>query len=437
LSIRKLAFATLALVAGLLASQTPQPLLAAATNYYVDSVSGSDNNTGTSTSNPWQTLTKVMSRHYSPGDTINFKRGSFWTGVLQIPDSGVQGSPITFRDYGTGARPTISNPGGTWAREIQVYGSYVVVQGFLVRDGGDAGVEILNGANHNTVQDIEATNTGFGVSIWGQYNLVTHNYAHDLQMHINTPTPNNDDCGAIGYLLANSDNEVSYNSCVNCRATSYDYGHDGGVVEIYGNGDNSYIHHNYGSGSNGFLEIGGGSARNVRVAYNVSDNNDDSFACLHNSGTFASTIDNFRIENNTIKNSSVTGSTMITCMDAPTTLTQLLFRNNIVVSIENVFNQSTFTHANNIYNMLNGASVGFTLASTERVTDPQFAQGMPCPFHIQASSPAIATGINLGYTLDYHGNPVSATPAIGSHEYQSTAPTGPLTPMLFLPLTRR
>jgi hypothetical protein len=422
-------------VAGLLVSLAPRALLAAGTNYYVDSISGSDSNSGTSATSPWKTLTKVQSRHYLPGDTINFKRGSYWTDLLQILDSGVQGNPITFRDYGTGTRPTISNPGGTWAREIQVYGSWVVVQGFLVKDGGDAGVEIVSGANHNIIQDIEATNTGFGVSIYGQFNLITKNYAHDLQMHINTPTPTDDDCGAIGYLIVNSDNEVSYNSCINCRASSYDYGHDGGVVEIYANGDNSYIHHNYGAASNGFLEVGGGTARNVRVAYNVSDNNDDDFACLHNSGGFAATIDNFRIENNTIINSSVTGSTMITCMDAPTTPTQLLFRNNIVYSIENVFNQSSFTHSNNIYDMLSGAVVGFPLGNGERVTDPLFTTVNGCPFHLQPFSPAIAAGMNLGYLADYHGNPVPGTPAIGSHEYHSTAPIGPLSPVMFLPFT--
>jgi len=425
------------LFAGLLVSQTPRPLLAAGTNYYVDSVNGSDGNSGTSTNSPWKTLTKVQSRHYLPGDTINFKRGSYWTGVLQISDSGAQGNPITFRDYGTGARPTISNPGGTWAREIQVFGSWVIVQGFLVKDGGDAGVEIVSGANHNIIQDIEATNTGFGVSIYGQFNLITKNNAHDLQMHINTPTPTDDDCGAIGYLIVNSDNEVSYNSCINCRAPSYDYGYDGGGVEIYANGDNSYIHHNYGKASNGFLEVGGGTARNVRVAYNVSDNNDDSFACLHNSGKFAATIDNFRIENNTIINSSVRGSTMITCMDAPTTPTQLYFRNNVVESIEGVFNQSSFTHSNNIYNMLGGAPVGFPLGSGERVTDPLFATVDGCPYYLQPSSPAISAGMNLGYLVDYHGNSVRSTPAIGSHEYVALPPSGSMLPVLFLPFISR
>ena len=427
----------LLLVAGFLTAPSPEPLLAAGTNYYVDSVSGSDNNSGTSTSSPWKNLTKVQSRTYSHGDTINFKRGSNWTGGLFIQNSGVQGSPITFRDYGTGARPTISNPGtGPGKYVIMVQSSWVVVQGLLLKDSGDAGIFIQNGTNHVTIQDIEATNTGFGVYMEGQFNLITNNYAHDLKMVNNTPG-GDDDYGAVGFVIANTDNEVSYNRCVNCRAPSYDYGTDGGVVELWANGDNSYIHHNYGSGSDGFLEAGGGSARNVRVAYNVSENNYGDFACLHNSGTFASTLDNFRIENNTIINTTASGWQVLTCMDAAVSPSQLLFRNNIVSSTFTVFTQSTFTHSNNIYNMLSGALVGFSLGVAERVIDPLFAQGMPCPFHIQSSSPAVAAGVSLGYTLDYHGNPVPGTPAIGSHEYVALAPTGPLTPTLFLPFTKR
>ena len=436
MNTRKLVLGTILLLAGLLANLNPQPLLAAGTNYYVDSVAGSDNNSGTSNASPWKTLTQVMSRHYSPGDTVNFKRGSSWTGLLLIQDAGTQSNPITFRDYGSGARPTISNPTtGAGKYVIHVQASWVVVQGFLVKDSGDSGIEVANGANHNIIQDNEATNTGAGVTVCGQFNLITNNYAHDLHMIVNTLIPTNDDYGAFGFLIANSDNEVSYNRCVNCRASSYDYGTDGGVIEIYANGDNSYIHHNYGEASNGFLEVGGGSAQSVRVAYNVSNNNGD-FACLHNGGTFASTINNFRIENNTITNTTETGSLLIPCMDAPlANAGQLLFRNNIVQSVEAVFNQTTFTHSNNIFYMLSGATVGFSLVSTERVTNPLFAQGMPCPFHIQSSSPAVAAGMNLGYTVDYHNNPVPSAPAIGSHEYVSMAPSG--SPVIYLPILHR
>ncbi len=433
MNIHKFLLIALGLIVGLLANPFSYSASAAGTNYYVDSVSGSDSNSGTSPTSPWKTLTRVQQQRFQPGDTINFKRDATWSGCLTIRDSGMQGAPITFRAYGTGARPTISNPGtGAGSFVIRIYGSWIVVQDFLLKDSGDAAVKIEPGANHNIVQDIEATNTGFGVYIEGQFNLVTQNYAHDLKMVKNTPG-GDDDYGAAGFVIANTDNEVSYNRCVNCRAPSYDYEYDGGVVELWANADNAYIHHNYGSGSDGFLEVGGGSARNVRVAYNVSDNNYLHFACLHNAGTFASVIDNFRIENNTIANTTAYGWSVLNCMDAPVTSTQLIFRNNIVVSTFRVFNQSSFTHSNNLYQMLGNASVGFTLTSTERIADPLFAKNANCPYMLQPSSPAINGGIPLGYVVDFHGNPVRAVPTIGSHEYSPSNSSF----FVFLPLIVR
>ncbi len=37
-----------------------------------------------------------------------------------------------------------------------------------------------------------------------------------------------DDYGAVGVVLANSNNEVSYNRFIDCKAASYDFGVDGG-----------------------------------------------------------------------------------------------------------------------------------------------------------------------------------------------------------------
>jgi hypothetical protein len=429
--------AILMLAAGLPGVLAPRPVLAAGTNYYVDSVNGSDANSGTASSSPWKTLTKIQSYPFRPGDTINFKRGSSWTGGLNITSSGVQNSPITFRDYGTGPRPTISNP-GTGQRVIRVYSSWVVIQGFLVKDSGDAGVEIETGANHNTIQDIEVTNTGMGVSIGGQYNLVTNNYAHDLHMVVNTPG-GDDDYGAVGFLILNGDNEVSYNRCINCRAPSYDYGNDGGVVEIYSNGDNAYIHHNYGRASEGFIEVGGSVARNVRVSYNVSDNNYSDFACLHVGGTFSSTIDGLRIENNTIVNTTASGWSVLNCPTTTMDATQLVFRNNIVYTNMSVFYQSSFTHVYNVYYVLAGKSIGFPLGSGEQAADPLFVDVNGGNYRLNAYSPAINVGMNLGYSIDFEGRlvPQGGIPDIGAYEWAGTGSNTSQVSLFYLPLLMR
>jgi len=83
---------------------------ALATTYYVDSVSGNDNNPGTSQSAPWQNLTKVNAVTFQPGDQILLKRGSVWNGQFLYPKgSGTAGSPIVVDAYGTGAKPLINN----------------------------------------------------------------------------------------------------------------------------------------------------------------------------------------------------------------------------------------------------------------------------------------------------------------------------------------
>ncbi len=79
-----------------------------ATTYYVDATNGNDNNTGLSQITAWQTISKVNSSNFSPGDNILFKRGEIWREALVVPSSGSSGNPITFDAYGSGNNPIIS-----------------------------------------------------------------------------------------------------------------------------------------------------------------------------------------------------------------------------------------------------------------------------------------------------------------------------------------
>ena len=79
------------------------------TCYYV-SPTGSDANSGTSTSSPWQTIAKVQSFQGSlkPGSSVLFESGGVWSEELDITDmNGSSGSPITIGSYGSGALPVI------------------------------------------------------------------------------------------------------------------------------------------------------------------------------------------------------------------------------------------------------------------------------------------------------------------------------------------
>jgi len=78
------------------------------TTYYVDAIGGNNANNGVSTETPWQTLGRVSSARFSPGDQILLKRGAVWREELTVPSSGSASDPIIIGAYGTGDYPTIS-----------------------------------------------------------------------------------------------------------------------------------------------------------------------------------------------------------------------------------------------------------------------------------------------------------------------------------------
>src|SRR5579871_5989459 len=85
-------------------ADTAAPPLGNGQTYYV-SPSGNDLNNGLSAGSPWKTLAKVNSSSFQPGDNVLFQRGGEWRESLTVPSSGAAGNPITFADYGTGAKP--------------------------------------------------------------------------------------------------------------------------------------------------------------------------------------------------------------------------------------------------------------------------------------------------------------------------------------------
>jgi chitodextrinase len=105
----------------------PVIVSAAGTTYYVDSVAGSDTNSGISTSAPWKTLSKINATSFAAGDKVLFKAGSSWTGTLQPISSGSSGLPIVFDKYGVGPNPVLHGAGA--ASTVYLYNvEYITVQ---------------------------------------------------------------------------------------------------------------------------------------------------------------------------------------------------------------------------------------------------------------------------------------------------------------------
>ena len=92
--------------------------MAPASTYYVSSSTGSDSNSGTSSSAAWKTIAKVNGQTFQPGDAILLKRGDVWNESLVPTSSGSAGSPIKFDAYGTGAPTNLTGyyavPSSAW-----------------------------------------------------------------------------------------------------------------------------------------------------------------------------------------------------------------------------------------------------------------------------------------------------------------------------------
>ena len=77
-------------------------------DYFISATTGNDVNDGKAPWKAWRTLEKVNASAFSAGDRIAFKSGDTWTGTLLVGQSGIDKKPITYKSYGSGAKPVIS-----------------------------------------------------------------------------------------------------------------------------------------------------------------------------------------------------------------------------------------------------------------------------------------------------------------------------------------
>jgi hypothetical protein len=391
--------------------------------YFIDSVNGSDTNSGTQPNIAWKSIRKLISAKLVPGTIVYLKRGSIWTERLSLSASGTTDSPITITTYGDGAAPILSYPSYTHNDDsvISLFGSHYIIDNIHIQQSM-IGVDIFS--DGNIIQNTEIDNVGYGVVIEGQYNLITRNYIHDTHMVHSDPGGDGDDYGADGIDIQGSHNEISFNRFVRCEAFSYDYGMSGGTIEIYDEGDYTSFHNNWSYQTENFVEISGGdpgSAQNVDIYYNVIINA-TRFTVIHDNQ-----IQNFRVENNTLIDLRVHDTQIgryIVFMGTPSTDTSYILRNNIIyLSNYWLVSYDEIIHENNLYYLPYGTQLGYPKGPgpNEIVNiNPQFIDLNGLDFHLMPTSPAINAGTNLGYTQDFELNPVPAGnfPDLGALEYQ-------------------
>ena len=360
------------------------------TNYYLDNSSSAanDTNSGISQSSPFKTLA-ALNRAFSPGDTINIKAGTTYTGNLDVTADGTAAAPIKFTSYGAGADPVINSNN---AIGINLSGAnYVVVDNIKIAGASFAAVNIDGASSHNIVSNAEITNSGIGVAINGNDNIARDNYIHDLNLVRNT-VGGDDDYGANGFLIEGNNNEFFGNTIVNAKGPSYDYGEDGGGFEIYGTVSGVSIHDNTVRGSVGFMEVGGqggDTVKNISVYNNISDNN-GGFHWLHNnpgSGNFGVTLSDMKVHSNTINEPT---SNNIIGFGGPVAAGSYTFTDNIVNAPKAtyVFNQTGNYHTDNFYEtaqQING--------SGEVNGDVTFVNPSAGDFHVVSGNAAESYGV--------------------------------------------
>jgi hypothetical protein len=213
---------------------------------------------------------------------------------------------------------------------------------------------------------------GIGIATYtGSDNTtITGNFMHNMRMVKNTPTSvnNNDDYGANPMVLGSSNNTVNNNLFEECWALSYDYGYDGGAVELYGAAvNNNKIQYNTAINCNGFLEVGSGSggvSNNNIVAYNKIINC-GLLGTFQNAGAYTTSINNLQYLNHTVvetvRQQSLPSSLFyMAAASGPSGM--VVLKNNIFwltsgINFANAkFNTSAMVHSNNIFRMSSGAS---------------------------------------------------------------------------------
>ncbi len=417
-----------------------------ATNFYVDASTTSSTQNGT-LANPWKTLSQVQSNmsSFNPGDIISFKRGGTYPGTFTISRSGTSGNPLTFNNYGTGNLPIFSGTGSTISSLIYMNNrSYVIIDGINITDPSlsptdrtvpskiQRGIYVDgSGAANVIIRNCEISLVGVGAYFVASGNTLEKSTITNMRMVRNTQG-GDDDYGANPVVISSPNNNILNNYFKDCYAISYNYGFDGGAVEIYGSGThNNKVLYNTAINCNGFMEFGsgdGGTSDNNLIAYNKVINC-TGLTWINNSGQFTINVNNLQFFNNVIvETNNLFGQSSSTIAMAQTVSTQgiISLKNNIFwlmigtdVAQNGRFSGGQLIHEDNIYRLGSGSTLNFTAHGSELTTtsaiftsttgtEPESWNYMPT-----TGSPAIDFGQNVGIVKDFAGNPVPTVPNSG------------------------
>ena len=112
-------------------------------NYYIDAQTGNDENSGLSPMDAWKTLRQVNLTTFKSGDSILFRAGQVWEGMLFPRGSGEEGRPVVISKFGRGGKPVIH---GGHADPVDFEGNKTIQ------------TVLLHNQQHWVISDLEITN---------------------------------------------------------------------------------------------------------------------------------------------------------------------------------------------------------------------------------------------------------------------------------------
>jgi hypothetical protein len=404
-----------------------------ALTYYVDSVAGSDNNGGNSTSAPWKTLAKV-SRHYvAPGDWVLLKKGDTWSESPTFVNSGASGAPITFGTYGTGNAPIIK--GMVSLSDV----SYVTLSGLMIENS--ATLIYIDGGSHIIVTGCALKNAGtFGIRVLSSPKFTFSNstysldptfymYGDVIRVQIssdsptvtgNTVTLNQTSHASAGLYFMDVNNVTVASNTV--TGGSQQIGIKADTKDITGAlvHDNAVYYPDHTAGDGEGIEFTGTTSTNVTVSGSIYHN---FVRCNSNTNN---AISGFMAKNVMVYNNIVIGPIQDAAFHWSTNSPGGLFYGNTVYNapigfniisgsgsahvFNNIVSEASFTPiesdsttASTIsedYNtyFLSGSIFGLNRGSHDNTADPEFVTSSPAgplDVKVQSSSPALRSGYSL------------------------------------------
>ncbi len=421
-----------------------------------------------------------------PGDQILFRRGDIWDEGLVISNAGTASQKILYGAYGVGTAPTIDSDfqsGG-----ILCYKSYITIQDFIVKNtsnnavssavtggcydmlfqrleihnsgnnalaiskGGDGvmidNVKVYNAGNNGIYMSGSAENKLSNVIVQNCYvsgtggndGIVVHEDGDNNSAGDNFIIRNNysELCAEQGFDITTGNNIHLYNNISKNNQ-------QGGVV--VGHTANNVTIERHRSideptqATSAAINLGGNSATNSKLIYSIITGNGyhlfrvtqghveayNNIFVYDGGGSimdFSGEVESLEFKNN-IVTTKLEGMGRIRFLspNRPPDFAGFTFDNNLYYSPNGIVTIYDANSTSN-YSLANYQSA-FSQDANSSLANPLFIDLQGEDFHLLTGSPAIDSGQDVGYGIDYDENtvPVGSAPDKGPFEFGNPSPT--------------